>query len=76
MLTGLFSLSRGNIKKQFARKSVPREEPNLCHSAIFLENNSFVSVEEINCLEGEGEQISPKLLKNHFKNHKLVGNYD
>lgn len=63
MLTGLFSLSRGNIKQQFARKCVAREEPKLCHCAIFLENNNFVSVEEINCLEGGEEQIIPKLLK-------------
>lgn len=35
------SLSRGNIKIQFARKCISREEPKLCHSAIFLENDNL-----------------------------------
>lgn len=63
MLTGLFSLSRGNIKKQFVRKCFTREKSKLCHSAIFLGNNDLVLIEEVNCLEEEKDQIIPKLLK-------------
>lgn len=38
---GLFSMSRGYIKKQFSRKCVAREGPKMCPFVIVLENNDL-----------------------------------
>ena len=51
MLTGLFSMSVGNVKKQFARKCVAREKPKLWHYAILLENTT------VPCIHGRSKLL-------------------